>query len=238
MTLLEVCIDDAAGFDAAVAGGADRIELCSTLELGGLTPSVGVMALARRAPVPTRAMIRPRPGDFIFTRADLDVMLAEIAAARQAGVTGVVLGASLPDGRLDVAALSILAEAASGLGKTLHRAFDLVPDLRAGVEAAVALGFDTILTSGRARSALEGVNDLALAHDLAAGRLTVMAGAGINPQTATDILRQVPLGAVHGSCSVPLPTENAAALRLGFASPNRRATSQEAVAALKRALPG
>lgn len=233
MMLLEVCVDDAAGLAAAIVGGADRIELCSALELGGLTPTPGLVALAARTPVAVRAMVRPRPGDFVFGAGDIQAMLGDIAAIRAAGLSGVVLGASLPDGRLDVETLRILMEATVGLGTTLHRAIDLVPDMAEAVEQAVALGFDTILTSGGAASAVEGVENIALAHQVAAGRLTVMAGTGINAVTAQQLLGRVKLDALHGSCSEPAPAASHAAARLGFESLARRSTSAVKVAALK-----
>jgi len=233
MTLLEVCVDDAAGLEAALAGGADRIELCAALELGGLSPSPGLVALAARIDRPVRAMVRPRPGDFVFDDGDEAAMLAEIAAIRAAGLSGVVLGASRPNGRLDLERLARLAGAAAGMGRTLHRAIDLVPDISEAVEAAVALGFDTILTSGRALSASEGLDELERAHTIAAGRITIMAGAGVNAATAPQILKRVPLAALHGSCSEPAPEAGAEARRLGFASPQRRMTSAAKVAALK-----
>ncbi len=236
MTLLEVCVDTAEGLAAAIVGGADRVELCSVLELGGLTPQAGLMALAGRAPVPVRAMIRPRAGDFVFTAGDLEIMLGDIETARQAGLAGVVLGASLPDGRLDLDKLERLVDEAGEMHKTLHRAIDLVPDFAEAVEQAIALGFDTILTSGRASSALEGIADLELAHNVADGRIAIMAGAGVNAATAPHILGRVSLGAVHGSCSASVPPDSDSAQRLGFVSPTRRATSLDKVAALKAAL--
>lgn len=235
--LLEVCVDDAAGLAAAIAGGADRIELCSALEQGGLTPSPGLIALAAGSSVPVRAMIRPRPGDFVFDEADVQTMLGDIAAMRAAGLEGVVLGASLPDGRLDRDLIRRLMEAARGLGTTLHRAVDLVPDMAEAVEQAVVLGFDTILTSGGALTALEGIDTIAHAHHVAAGRLTIMAGAGVNDTTAPQLLSRVALGALHGSCSGPAPAASPAAARLGFVSPARRRTSTSKVAALKALLP-
>lgn len=236
MTLLEICVDDADGLATAIAGGADRVELCSVLELGGLTPQPGLMALAVRAPVPVRAMIRPRGGDFVFGPADVEAMLGDIAAARAAGLAGVVLGASRPDGALDTETLARLVDAAGAMEKTLHRAFDLVPDLPQAIEQAVALGFDTILTAGRARTAPQGIADIALAHRLAAGRLTVMAGSGVNAGTVADMLRIVPLAAVHGACGEPAPADSAPAARLGFVSPTRRKTSRAQVAALRAVL--
>ena len=236
MTLLEICVDDARGLAAAIAGGADRIELCSVLELGGLTPSAGLMALAARAPVPVRAMIRPRGGDFVYGKPELETMLADIDAARLAGLAGVVLGASRPDGRLDLETLEQLVDAAGEMDKTLHRAFDLVPDLEEAVEQAVALGFDTVLTSGRARTAPEGVADIARAQQLAQGRIAIMAGSGVNATTIDRLLDGAPVPAVHGGCAEPAPEDSAPAVRLGFVSPGRRRTSKTQVAALKAAL--
>ena len=238
MTLLEICVDDADGLFAAIEGGADRVELCSVLELGGLTPMPGLMALAAASPVPVRAMIRPRAGDFIFGPRDLDAMLGDIEAVRQAGLEGVVLGAGLPDGRLDIAMLERLVDEAGEMPKTLHRAFDLVPDLAEAVEQAVALGFDTILTSGRARTAPEGIADLAEAHQLADGRITIMAGSGVTAETAPSILARAPLAALHGACGEPADADSAPAQRLGFVSPTRRKTSRDRVAALKAVISG
>ncbi|ODT81288.1 MAG: hypothetical protein ABS76_12665 [Pelagibacterium sp. SCN 64-44] len=236
MTLLEICVDDAAGLEAAIEAGADRVELCSVLELGGLTPAPGLIALAAHANVPVRAMIRPRPGDFVFSESDLQAMLADIAAIGAAGLEGVVLGASLPDGRLDMETLARLADAAGNLRKTLHRAIDLVPDMAEAVEQAIALGFDTVLTAGRARTAPEGVEQIALAHRVAAGRITIMAGSGVNAATAPDLLDRVPLAALHGACAEPALPASAPAARLGFDSPARKATSRVMVAALKAVL--
>lgn len=236
MTLLEVCVDTAAGLRMAHAGGADRIELCSALELGGLTPTAGLIALAARMGVCARVMIRPRAGDFVFTPDDLDMMRADIAATRASGLEGVVLGANRPDGTLDIDMLRVLVDESAGLRKTLHRAFDLVPDIAEAVEEAIALGFDTILTSGRASSALAGIDDLVLARKIAGDRITIMAGAGIDAANVGRILAAAPLGAVHGSCSGPIPGDSEPAGRLGFVSPGRRQTDAGRVRALKAAL--
>jgi copper homeostasis protein len=234
--LLEVCVDSADGLAAAIAGGADRIELCSALELGGLTPSPGLMRLAAEAPVPVYAMVRPRPGDFIFGTADMAVMRGEIDAIRQAGLAGVVLGASRAGGALDEAVLGQLAGHAKGLGMTLHRAVDLVPDFDAAVELAVELGFERILTSGGAAHAAEGMETIGRMIERAAGRVAIMAGSGIRPGNVGVLLEHLPLREVHASCSAPGRVGDAAAVRLGFASAVNRGTSAEIVAALKRAL--
>ncbi len=235
-TLLEVCVDDAEGLAAAIAGGADRIELCSALELGGLTPTPGLVALAAKAPVPVRAMIRHRPGDFVFSAAEAEVLLADIAAMRAAGLAGVVLGASLPDGRLDTALLERLAAASDGLARTLHRAFDLVPDPLAAADSAMAMGFDTILTSGGAASVSEGLDVVGRLATHVGERITIMPGAGVSPKIIPSLRAAMNLRAVHGSCSVPVEPASSPAQRLGFSSPARRRTSVEKVAALRAAL--
>ena len=120
--LLEVCVDDALGLAEALAGGANRVELCAALAVGGLTPSVGLMALAARCGVPVMAMIRPRTGDFVYSPAEVSVMRADIQAVRQAGLAGVVIGASLTDGRLDPVVLADLMAGAQEMDVTLHRA--------------------------------------------------------------------------------------------------------------------
>lgn len=231
--LLEVCVDDADGLAAAVEGGADRVELCSALALGGLTPSIGLMAHAKPPPVPVYAMIRPRPGDFVFGPAELDIMRRDIDAARATGLAGVVLGASRPDGRLDERMLTKLTGHAAGLGLTLHRAFDLAPDFEEAIATAAELGFERILTSGGAKSAPEAVDTLARLVDLAAGRLSIMPGAGINPDTIGLILPKLRVTEVHSSCSVRAPTKERRLIDMGFAPSERRLTDAATVRAMK-----
>jgi len=238
MALLEVCVADADSLAAAIEGGADRIELCSALELGGLTPGPGLIALAAQAPMPVMAMVRPRSGDFVFSRADVEAMRADIEAIRTAGLAGVVLGASKPDGRLDEEVLKLLVEASAGLALTLHRAIDLVPDWRDGIDLAIELGFERILTSGGAANALAGRDTIAdmLAH--AGERITIMAGSGVTPANVADLLAGLLLKEVHSSCAATMLTAGEKAVALGFADPTRRQTKAEIVAALKRAITG
>lgn len=233
--LLEVCIDDLAGLEAAVAGGADRVELCSALALGGLTPSVGLMEIAATFDIPCHAMIRPRAGGFVYSEEEIDVMLADIDAARRSGLAGVVFGASLSDGRLDGPVLSTLAKAAAGLDLTLHRAFDLVPDVAEAVEIAVGLGFTRILTSGRGTTALEGRAGIAEAVSAARGRIMIMPGSGISDGNVRDILLPG-IREIHASCSVPIENAGGDLLAFGFAVPSARRTDPAKVSALKAAL--
>ncbi|WP_018235285.1 copper homeostasis protein CutC [Ensifer sp. BR816] len=231
--LLEVCVDDAEGLQAAIDGGADRIELCAALAVGGLTPSAGLMALAARAPVPAYAMIRPRPGDFVYNAAELDIMRRDIDAAREAGLAGVVLGASHRDGRLDAQALGELTRYAAGLGLTLHRAFDLVPDFDEAIEIAADLGLERILTSGGARSAPEVVDTLVRLVELADGRLSIMPGSGVTIDTIDRLLPRLAVTEVHSSCSVREPANDRRVVELGFAPPERRRTDAATVRAMR-----
>ncbi|CAN7401688.1 copper homeostasis protein CutC [Massilia sp. LjRoot122] len=237
---LEVCVDDAAGLAAALAGGADRIELCSALDIGGLTPSAGLLRAASASPVPVVAMIRPRGGDFCFGAAETALMLDEIDAVAAAGLQGVVLGASLPDGRLDRDTLERLVRRASdhGLRCTLHRAIDLCPDLAQATGLAIELGFERILTSGGAPSAPQGLDGLQRCFDAAAGRITIMPGAGINADNVQVLRARLPLREIHASCSEPLPAPALQVAALGFDSGSRRRTSPTKVAALKAKLQG
>ncbi|WP_395542679.1 copper homeostasis protein CutC [Neotabrizicola sp. sgz301269] len=232
--ILEICVDSAAGLAQAVAGGADRIELCSALVLGGLTPSTGFMAQAAHCGVPVMAMIRPRDGDFCFDDSEALAMERDIAAARQAGLAGVVLGASLPDGRLDVDLLAHLAAQARGMDLTLHRCFDLCPDRAQALEQAIALGFRRILTSGGAVSAMAGRTELARLSSQAAGRIGIMPGAGIGPETA-PMLAALGFAELHGSCAEDAP-HSGPAVALGFAPAMARRTSAARIRALRAAL--
>lgn len=234
--LLEVCVDSAAGLRAAVAGGADRIELCAALELGGLTPPFGLMRLAARCGVPVRAMIRPRAGDFVFDADEIRIMEEEIAAVRAAGLDGIVLGAAVADGMLDRPMLERLVRAADGLGMTLHRVVDLLPDPVEAVAIAASLDIDTVLTSGGANSAAAGAETIAAMAAASGGAVTVMPGGGVRASTVADLLARTQVRAVHASCATPIAAASARAVELGFAATLQRRTDEAEVARLRAAL--
>ena len=231
--LLEVCVDDAVGLAEAVAGGADRVELCAALGVGGLTPSLGLMDVAAACGVPCYPMIRPRPGDFCFDAAEVAVMRADIRAARAAGLPGVVLGAAR-DGRLDLGVLADLVAEAQGLDLTLHRVIDLLSDVERAVEEAVALGFRRVLSSGGARVAHEGVPRLGQMMRAAGGRLSVMPGSGVTVET-WPLLAGLGVREVHASCAVGLGGKADA---FGFVTGSERRTDRGRVAALRAMLGG
>lgn len=229
-------MDDIAGLDAAIEGGADRIELCSALGIGGLTPSAGLMSAAQRSPVPCYAMIRPRAGDFVYSAQELDIMTNDIYFAASSGLAGVVFGASLPDGRLDTEGLITLANAIGTMPRTLHRAFDLVPDMSEAIELAIECGFERILTSGRAPSALAGVEDIAEAVKIADGRISIMAGSGVNLDTIDALLSRLDVGEVHSSCSSTAAAGDPRLVALGFADAVSKRTDLDVVRAMKKRL--
>lgn len=232
--MLEVCVDTIAGAEAAIAGGAGRIELCSALSEGGLTPSVGAMQAAARFGVPVYAMIRPRAGSFDFSAAEIAVMIADIGAARRAGLAGVVLGGQATGGRLDTDSLEAMVSAAGPMGKTLHRVIDVVPDPLEALDQAIKLGFERVLTSGQAASADAGQDLIAKMVAQAAGRISVMPGGGLTPDRVGDVLARTGATEAHASCSVPVK----AAAASGPFDPagGLRETSQARVTAMARAI--
>ncbi len=232
--VLEVCVDDAAGLAAARAGGADRVELCGALTIGGITPSRGLMELASASGLPAYPMIRSRPGDFVYGAADVAVMKGDIRAVRAAGLTGVVLGANRPEGSLDWPVIADLVAEAQGLDMTLHRCIDLCRDVYQAVEQAISLGFRRILTSGGTLKAPDGRRRLAAMFAQARDRIIIMPGSGLSAETLPG-LRGLPLREVHGSCSVPVPPDPQGQA-FGFQSPSQRRTDPGKVAALKAAL--
>ncbi len=234
--LLEVCVDSPRGLTAAIAGGADRIELCSSLPVGGLTPSSGFMALAAKGPRPSRAMIRPRVGDYVYSEEEIDIMRRDIDAARTAGLAGVVIGASLASGALDEKTIARLADHASGLELTLNRTVDLSPEPLAAVEMAIGLGFRTILTSGGALKAPDGADTIAAMVACAGDRLEILAGSGLNPDNVRPLVERTKVRAVHGSFSAPLPGIEEKLVRFGYIAADARDTSEELVRRAKSAL--
>ncbi|WP_284165772.1 copper homeostasis protein CutC [Frigidibacter sp. SD6-1] len=232
--VLELCVETPAGIEAAIEGGADRIELCAALALGGLTPSAALMAFAGRSGLPVTALIRPRAGGFRYDKMELQVIADDIARARAAGLAGVTIGAGGLDG-LDLAAMERLVRAADGMDVTLHRVFDLVEDKARALEAARALGVARILTSGGAASAAQGTATLSALVRQAAGRPGILAAGGIRAETVRALLDATGVLEVHASCGRAAPS-TAGELAFGFAGADRQMTDLAAVRALRTAL--
>lgn len=198
MPKLEICTGDPAGVMAALRGGADRVELCSGLAEGGLTPSLAMIRFASRI-LPVNVLIRPRAGDFVYSPEEIEVMEEDIKAAMKEGAYGIVIGALTPEGEIDMETCRRLLAAAPESDSTFHRAFDLARDPFKALEEIIDLGFKRILTSGQAPSALEGSELISSLHRQAAGRIKIMAGAGVNPRNAGRIMSLSHADEIHAS---------------------------------------
>ena len=199
---IEVCIDSISGLEACIKGKADRIELCSSLKYGGLTPSNELMKLASEVNIPCRVMIRPKKGNFVYSDEDLNQMFNDIDKARSYNLDGIVFGATLPNGELDEVFLKELISHSHGFKKTLHRAVDIISNTIEAVEIAINLGFDTILSSGGFQTAIEGIEVLKGMQKRAKGRIEIMPGSGINPQNIGEIISDCDFTWLHSSCSI------------------------------------
>jgi copper homeostasis protein len=200
--LLEIAADGLGSALAAQAGGADRVELCADLAEGGVTPSRGVIAAARSAlALPVHVLIRPRAGDFCYSPAELRVMQYDIEECERLGCHGVVIGALDTAGDVDLAACRDLIAAAGPMSITFHRAFDVVRDRQAALEALIDLGCKRVLTSGAQSSAPEGATTIAAVVRQAAGRIGVMAGAGIRPEDVRQLVAVTGVREIHASAS-------------------------------------
>jgi len=205
--LLEIAANSVASALAAQEGGADRVELCTALELGGLTPSHAQIALAReRLRIPLYVLIRPRAGDFLYNALECEAMQRDIEACVALGCDGVVLGMLDAEGGVDMARCRALIAAAGTLGVTFHRAFDLCRDPARALEDIVALGCERVLTSGAQASAIEGAALIRSLIAQANGRLAVMPGAGITAQNIAALAAATGAREFHASAKHRLPS--------------------------------
>lgn len=206
----EVCANGVESCRAAQEGGADRVELCAGIPEGGTTPSYGEIAVARRVLTTTRlhVIIRPRGGDFLNTRLELERMAADIDAAKQLGADGVVFGSLLKDGSIDLEANALLMKHAEGMATTFHRAFDRCSHPMEAIGQIAALGFDRILTSGQQPTALEGADMLARLQPLAKEKgIILLAGCGVNESNIAQIASRTGIHEFHFSARTPVKSQ-------------------------------
>jgi len=225
--MIEICCGSIADVMAARYGGAARVELCSALEVGGVTPSPGLIVAAVRecGGMQVNMLVRPRAGDFVYSRAEVAVMLADIAAAREAGVHGIVAGALTPDGELDTVVMRRLLEAARGMDFTFHRAIDVSASPERLLVGLVELGVGRVLTSGASPSAMQGAPLIARLAELGKGRISVMPGGGINADNIADIERLTGASEFHSTAS----DKQCARLECPLFGPRPYATSEAIV---------
>ena len=201
---LEICCGSYVSALVASQAGATRIELCSGLAEGGITPSLGLVKAACALPnVVHHVLIRPRGGDFLYSEAEKSIILSDIDAAVEAGADGVVVGALTPDGEIDVNFLKACVKHASGRNVTFHRAFDLCSDALRALHEIADAGANRILTSGQAPSAMQGTALLAQLVKEAPEGLSIMPGCGVNPNNAAQLLRETGAKELHASARAP-----------------------------------
>lgn len=188
MAVLEICIDSVDSAVAAEQGGAQRVELCSALAEGGVTPSLGLIRAVRsRIHIGLHVMIRPRAGDFLYSEDEIAVMRDDIAKAAECGADGIAIGLLTADGDVDVERTRELVALARPMEVTFHRAFDLVRDIEAGLHDVIRTGAERLLTSGAEPSAMQGRHRIREMVRASEGRIRIMAGGGIRAENVREI---------------------------------------------------
>ena len=186
----------------AQEGGADRIELCDNPAEGGTTPSAGTIELARQnLSIDVYVMIRPRAGDFCYSNYDFHAMKRDIVQCQKASVDGLVFGILNPDGTLDKKRCRELISRARPLKVTCHRAFDMTRDPFDALEDCIEAGFDRILTSGQQAQAVDGASLIGELLKKANGRISIMAGSGVNEDTVQEVVRRSGVQEIHFSAA-------------------------------------
>ena len=240
---LEVCIDSVESALAAEAAGADRLELCDNLIEGGTTPSLGmVRAVRRHSSLDIMAMVRPRGGDFLYDRFEIESMIDDIRTFRDLGIRGVVTGILSPGGGVDRAAMRQVMGEVGELEVTFHRAFDMVEDPVKALEHLIELGVSRILTSGHEANAFDGRNLIAELVEQSRNRISIMAGAGINKHNVREIvshtgIREVHVSARHAVISRMSYINSTVEMgSSGYSEFERRVTSEQRVRELLEAI--
>ncbi len=196
--MLEICVDSLESALAAAEGGAERVEVCTGLREGGMTPSLGLIRAVRAAlQIPVMVMIRPRAGDFVYSDAEMAIMRDDIGLAAKAGADGVVVGLLTVGGRVDVERTRALVELARPMRVTFHRAIDLVGDMVGGLEDVIRTGADAVLTSGGEATALAGCARLSELVRVAGGRIEVIVGGGVRAENLRELAGATGATAFH-----------------------------------------
>ena len=206
--ILEACVDSVESALSAAKGGADRLELCGSLVIGGTTPNPWLFQEIRKhTDIRIHALIRPRFGDFCYTDEEFILIREAVKEFRRLGAEGVVIGILKPDGTLNMEQMKRLMEDAEGMSVTLHRAFDVCADPYETMEQAISLGIDTILTSGQKNICTAGADLLKDPVEKSAGRITIQVGSGVNADVIRELQPKTGATAFHMSGKVTMDSE-------------------------------
>lgn len=209
--LVEICCGSAEDVMQAKLAGAHRVELNSCLFLGGLTPSIGSMIAAKKTGIEIMAMVRPREGGFCYTDAEFETMLLDAEALIKAGADGIVFGILNADGTVDVKRCAELIRVVGFKQSVFHRAIDVVPDWKSALDTLMELGISRVLTSGRAPSAVDGIETIKQMIGYADGRIGILPGAGIRLTNVQDLIEKTGATEVHASLKKTAYDRSAAA---------------------------
>lgn len=205
---LECCVDSVESAIAAKKGGADRLELCSALVIGGLSPSQALYRKIReQADIPIRVLLRPRFGDFCYTDYEHEILKEEVRSFRKLGADGIVIGTMKPDGTLNLEQMKELMEEVQGMTVTLHRAFDMCQDPFQTLEEAKRIGIHTILTSGQKNVCTEGMDLLKELVEQAQGKTEILVGGGVDASVLPVLAEKTKAKAFHMSGKVSIESE-------------------------------
>jgi copper homeostasis protein len=204
--LLEVAVDSLERAVAAERAGAHRLELCTDLRVGGLTPGIELIRLARAAVrIPIHVMVRPRPGDFVYSATEFEEMKASIKTIAAKNVEGIVTGVLLPNRSVDVPRIRELVSLASPMRVTFHRAFDQTPDLAAALESVMLTGAHRVLTSGGAADVHAGSSIIRSLIHQAGNRITILPGGGLHPGNLAEVARATGARELHTGLGEVIP---------------------------------
>ncbi len=196
--ILECCVDSLESAIEAKIGGANRIELCSNLVIGGTTPDLNLFHLVRKhVDLKIHVLIRPRYGDFCYSDYEFEIIKKNVEMFRLAGSDGVVIGILAPDGSMDLERMKQLIEIAKGMHITLHRAFDMCKNPIKVLEQTKALGINTILTSGQKNSCIEGKELIRELVEASRGQVEILVGGGVKPEIARELLSYTKATSFH-----------------------------------------
>jgi copper homeostasis protein len=219
---LEICCFSLKSCKNAEKGGADRIELCGGLLEGGTTPSIGLLkSVVDEISIPAYVMIRPRGGDFFYTKEELQVMIADIKILKEYKPAGFVIGILVANGYIDLEANARLLEAIGNFPVSFHRAFDMCKNPHLAIEQLISLGIENILTSGQYQTAVEGKTNLKEYKQIASNRINIMAGSGVKPENILEIAK-ADVDAFHFSAKRAIPSE------MTFRNPNIQMGAKDA----------